>query len=185
MPRPSDFNCLYSDCLSSMFGSKNGNDLFEKLDEIVEQFNVQNKEKGGKMKYQVFNEEGNEFTTLIVVVVTPLMYCVQKKIQQSGEIVFLDVTSNLREHHSKFFSMCTYSVAGGLPLAAFFTSDQRESTLKHALQLVKECLPEHVFYGRGVQAGPQVFLTDNKLEERVLFLSFGLNLSSFCVFFMF
>ena len=53
MPRPSDFNHLYSDYLSSMFGSKNGNDLFEKRDEIVEQFNVQNKEKGGKMKYQV------------------------------------------------------------------------------------------------------------------------------------
>ena len=167
MPRPSDFNRLYSDYLSSMFGSKNGNDLFEKLDEIVEQFNVQNKEKGGKMKYQIFNEEGSEFATLIVVVVTPLMYRVHKNIQQSGEIVFLDATSNLDEHHSKFFLMCTYSVAGGLPLAAFFTSDERESTLKHALQLVKECLPEHAFYGGGVQAGPQVFLTDNKLEERV------------------
>ena len=68
---------------------------------------------------------------------------------------------------SSFKCVHTYLVAGGLPLAAFFTSDERESTLKHALQLVKECLPEHAFCDCGVQAGPQLFLTDNKLEERV------------------
>ena len=86
-----------------MFGSKNGNDLYEKLDEIVEQFTVQKKEERGKIKYQVFNEESSEFATLIVIVVTPSMYRVHKDIQQSGEIVFLDTTSNLDEHHSKFF----------------------------------------------------------------------------------
>ncbi|CAB5396223.1 unnamed protein product [Rhizophagus irregularis] len=48
-----------------------------------------------------------------------------------------------------------------LPLGVLFTSDELEITLEKAT-----ILPSHAFYGRGVEVGPIVFLTDDSSAER-------------------
>ena len=62
--------------------------------------------------------------------------------------------------------ICIHSVAGGLPLAIFITSDEKEGTFKNALCLVKECLPDWAFYNRGKDIGPELIITDHNEEER-------------------
>ena len=62
--------------------------------------------------------------------------------------------------------ICTLSVAGGLPLAIFLTSDEREETLKNALCLVKECPPDWAIYNRGKDIGPELIITDHNEEEK-------------------
>ena len=69
---------------------------------------------------------------LIIAIVTPLMKRRHKEVTQSGKLVFIDATSNTEEHNLKVFIMCTHSIAGALPLSILITSDERESTLKHA-----------------------------------------------------
>ncbi len=80
--------------------------------------------------------------------------------------MFLDSTGNLEELTLRFFMLCTHSPAGGLPLAILITSDETEKTLTMGLNLVKECLPQTAFYGKGPDVGPSTFLTDNCSEER-------------------
>ena len=53
-----------------------------------------------------------------------------KEIPHSGELVFIDSTSNTEEHYFKVFMMCTQSVAGALTCGILITSDEKESTLR-------------------------------------------------------
>lgn len=57
-------------------------------------------------------------------------------------------------------------LAGALPLSILITSDERESTLKQVLKMMRSCLPDFAFHGRGPQLGRQVIITDNCKEER-------------------
>jgi hypothetical protein len=59
--------------------------------------------------------------------------------------------------------MVTHSVCGTLPLGIFITSDEKEQTLKDALELLKSCFSDLAFYGAD---GPRVFMTDNCSELR-------------------
>ncbi len=85
----------------------------------------------------------------------------------SVELAFMDSTGNLDEMNSRFFLLCTHSPAGALPLTIFITSNEKKSTIKAALDLLKECLPENAFYNRGKDIGPLVIITDNCSSERV------------------
>ena len=115
------------------------------------------------VKYQLY---GGDETPLIISIVTPLMKRVHKEIPQSGELIFVDATSNTDEHNLKVFLLCTHNVSGALPCGLAITSDEKESTVKLAFQMLIDCLPEYAFYGRGSTTGPKVILTDNCLEER-------------------
>ena len=55
---------------------------------------------------------------------------IHEEVQQEGELVFTDATSNTEEHIMKVFAMCTHSVTVALPLGVLTTTDERESTLK-------------------------------------------------------
>lgn len=65
---------------------------------------------------------------------------VHKKVQQSGEMVFVDATSNTEERN------------------------EQERTLKQGFEMLRSCLPEYAFNDRGREQGPQVILTDNCKE---------------------
>ena len=70
----------------------------------------------------------------------------------------------MEEYNLRVFVMVTHSVCGALPLGIFVTSDEKEQTLKDALQLLKTCFCDFAFYGA---SGPRVFMTDNCHELRV------------------
>ncbi|XP_078702577.1 uncharacterized protein LOC144928219 [Branchiostoma floridae x Branchiostoma belcheri] len=160
MPRKRDFSHLYEQFGKENYGGKDSQ-MFNKLVERLESYKDQNPE--ATTEYQMYEGESKP---LIVALVTPLMKRVHKEVPQSGELVFIDATSNTEEHNLKVFMMCTHHVAGALPLGILITSDEKESTLCQGFQTLKSCLPTDAFYGNGPEAGPSVILTDNCSEER-------------------
>ena len=90
---------------------------------------------------------------------------VHTHIKHSGELAFLDSTSNVEEGNLWLFLLCTHSAVGGLLLAVFLCNNESEKR-SLAMDLVKECLPFNAFFGRSKEMGPEVFLTDNNNEER-------------------
>lgn len=64
--------------------------------------------------------------------------------------------------------ICTHSPAGALPLGILLTSDETEGTLSSAFRMYCDILPEASFYGRGVDVGPSVIMTDNCGELRAV-----------------
>ena len=75
-------------------------------------------------------------------------------------MLFIDSTSSLEEHNVRFFLLCTHSVAGALPLGMITTSDERESTLKSALEMWCNILPPGAFFGKE-RDGPALVMTGN------------------------
>ena len=75
----------------------------------------------------------------------------------------MDSFSNMDEYNLRVFLMVTHSACGALPLAIFVTSDEKEQTLKDALEMLKTCLPDYAFYGAQF---PKVVMTDNCYELR-------------------
>ena len=160
MPRKRDFSYLYTQFGKDRYGGQ-GVMMFERLSERLQQYKKDNPE--ATTCYQMY--EGDD-TPLIIAIVTPLINRVHKEVQQSGEMVFVDTTSNTEEHNLKVFLMCTNNVSGALPLGILITSDEQERTLKQGFEMLRSCLPEYAFNGRGREQGPQVILTDNCKEER-------------------
>ncbi|XP_078663943.1 uncharacterized protein LOC144907042 [Branchiostoma floridae x Branchiostoma belcheri] len=135
--------------------------MFAKLVDRLKSYEEANPE--ASTSYQLYEGDSQP---LIIALVTPLMKRVHQEVQQSGELVFIDATSNTEEHNLKVFMLCTHHVAGALPLGMLITSDEKESTLCQGFQTLKSILPSHAFYGHGPDVGPDVILTDNCDEER-------------------
>ena len=99
--------------------------MFEKLSAKLNEYQEANPESS--VDYQLYS---SDTTPLIIAIVTPLMKRIHKNVQQSGELIFVDATSNTEEHNLKVFLLCTANVSGTLPCGLIITSDEKESTLK-------------------------------------------------------
>ena len=169
MPRKSDIKNFYKDFNMELFDGKNGQQLFECLQEKCEEYNINNEKLGGKVRFETTTEKcdkGTDTVTVCIAIVTPLMRRVHQYIRNSGELMFMDSTSNLEEHNLRYFMIRTHSAARALLLAALVTSDEKEPTLTTALSLVKGCLPEDAIFGRGREKGPMIGIAEHNDEER-------------------
>ena len=101
---------------------------------------------------------------LIITACTPLMSRVHKNVKQAREMIFCDSTSCLEKYNCSQFIFSTSSPCRGLLLGVAITSDEKESTIKKALQLLLKVLPEGSFYGS--KNGPKVVMTDDSNTER-------------------
>ena len=79
-------------------------------------------------------------------------------------MIFCDSTSCLEKYNCSLFIISTSSSAGGLPLGVAITSDEKQTTVKAALQSLLKVLPESAFYGN--KHGPNVIMTDDSSTER-------------------
>lgn len=156
VPRRRDFSYLYTQFGNERFGRR-GLMMFSKLVEKLQEYKTENPE--ATTSHQMYQGDKR---LLIIAIVPPLMKRGHKEVPQSGELVFIDATSNPKQHNLKVFIMCTHSIAGALPLSILITSDERESTL----EMLRSCLPDFAFPGRGPQLGRQDIFTDNCKEER-------------------
>lgn len=86
------------------------------------------------------------------------------QVRESGELVFIDSTSNLEEHNLRFFLLCTHSVVGALPLGIMITSDEKECTIAEALDMLCGILPVNAFFNRGCEGSLIKSRLDNKLD---------------------
>ena len=99
---------------------------------------------------------------------------------QSGELVFIDSSSNMEEYNLRLFLIVTHSVLGALPLGILLTSDEKTQTLIDGFKLLKDCLPEYAFHNKG---HPDVAMTDNcsELHDALRYVWPDMNLI-LCVF---
>ncbi|CAB4444908.1 unnamed protein product [Rhizophagus irregularis] len=152
---------LFQEYRKNTLGSPNGKKMFERLGEVVENYNLSG---NGKAVLQEFDAEvGKSF---ILCIVTGLMCRIHEKVPQAGEICYIDASASFEPLNTSITLLYTSCAAGALPLGLFITSDELEITLEKALNLLKTILPPHAFYGRGAQVGLAVFLTDDSSAER-------------------
>ena len=132
--------------------------MLASLHEVASQYNATNNTEAMKV---CMTDDGQ----LIVAICTPLMHRVHTLHKQSGELCFMDASSNMDRHGCKVFLILTHSSAGGLPVGVLITTSETESTIKAALDLYTSILPGDCFGGRGL-AGPKVFITDDCTAEK-------------------
>lgn len=160
--------------------------LFDRLENELCVFNEQCGPSGGKAIMQLYSsvadkiisddsdeedqkmpkKKRNVVQPFILALCTPLMARVHKYVAQSAELIFCDSTSSLDRYNVSFFILSTAHPAGGLPLGIVITSDEKEDTVKDALQKLIEILPSHAFYGKGPDIGPSLVMTDDSNTEK-------------------
>ncbi|CAG8836313.1 13320_t:CDS:1, partial [Gigaspora margarita] len=85
----------------------------------------------------------------ILYIVTNLIAHVHKKVLQAGEICYMDASvsfDSLNTSSTFFYTSCTVRA---FPLGLFITSDESESTLEKAIDLLKTILLPYAFFGHG------------------------------------
>ncbi|RGB36648.1 hypothetical protein C1646_666803 [Rhizophagus diaphanus] len=142
------------------FGDRNGSVMFRHLAEVVNDYN--NSGKGQAILQEYDSCSGKAF---ILCVVISLMSRVHEKILQSSEICYMNASASFKPLNTSITLLYISCAVRALPLGLFITSDKLEITLEKALNLLKSILPQHAFYGRGVQLSPKIFLTDNSSVE--------------------
>ncbi|CAG8538405.1 36199_t:CDS:2 [Gigaspora margarita] len=131
--------------------------------EELEVVNLYNNSDNGKAVFQVYNSLKQ--TPFILCIVTNLMKRVHEKIYQASELCYFDASAAFDQLNTSITLLYTNCAAGALPLGIFLTSDESDVTIKNALNLLKEILPDSSFYGRGSQLGPAVVITDDSYAE--------------------
>ena len=143
-------------------GSRDGVDAYEKAIEMVKEFDTMCKAEfplPEKESYARIAQTDSGET--VVAIVDPFMRRVHQIIPQAGDLVLIDATSNLDRNDTKLVHLVCPSVIGGLPVGEILTTREDTDTLRFGLDLLKTVLPGDAFYGRGVETGPQLFMTDD------------------------
>ena len=189
-PTKADFYRLFEEWRKKDLGPDQGKPQFDQLNsEIAAYINAYSIE-GGKAAIHIFkglpvvssdsdSEADGDATPkkkkakkvqteqpMILTICTPLMSRVHQHIRQASQMVFCDSTSSLDRFNTSLFILSTSYPTGGLPLAAMITSDEKESTIKQGLEMIKSVVPENTFYGCGSDQGPAVVMTDDCRAER-------------------
>ena len=148
-------------------GSRDGLDAYERAEELVRKFDDECKLSHPLPGTQCYAKIAQSLDgETAVVIVDPFMQRVHQTIPQSGDIVMIDATSNLDRNDSKLIHIVCPSPIGALPLADIIVTREDIGTLEFAFGLLKSVLPEKAFFGRGVDTGPQVIMTDDCDGER-------------------
>ena len=168
-PLTQDVCRLFRKWQESTYGKDDGLELFEKLQERVEEFNKKYALQGGKAKLQRYeanikylsDDDEDETkppkqkkpklireTPFILSLCTPLMARIHETICQAGEMTFCDCTSYLDHFNTALSVSSTAHCASGMPLGVILSSDEREETLAQGLEMLKSILPEKAFFGR-------------------------------------
>ena len=177
-PIYSDVYYTYKKWRVKQHGEPNGEKMFEKLEEIIKDYNERHKSQGGKAHLQKFEKTvdtkslswdakpgSNKDTPLVLAVCTPLMARAHVMLRQANELVYCDGTASLDRYNYPTFIMSTSSSGGGVPLGVVITSGESEDTLTESFAHLRSVLPQDTFYGRGT-LGPQVFITDDSEAEK-------------------
>ena len=156
-------------------GKENGKEMFQKLQEIVDTYNKDNGDEGGRAFLQRYEQNPSEKSEswdnrdtakpLVLAVCTPLMARAHQMVRQASEMVFCDSTASLDRYNCPTFFMSTSSSAGGIPLGVVITSGECMPTLTESFSYLRSIFPTNAFYGRGIM-GPTMFITDDSEAER-------------------
>ena len=148
---------FHAEFVKKAFGKINSPEAFEKATQKVQEYN----ERNGDTLCVIEQMEDNT----IVAVCDNLSRRVHEILPQAGDIVYVDATSNLDRQDSKLIKLMTCSPAGGLPLGFVITHSESQKSLEKAFEMLKTVLPENAFHKRGIEKGPEIFMTDDAEAE--------------------
>ncbi|CAG8437492.1 16973_t:CDS:2 [Funneliformis caledonium] len=134
--------------------------MFERLAEIVKDYNNSNRGRAVLQEYDM-----NSGKAFILCIVTNLICQVHEKIQQAGELCYIDASFSFESLNTSITLFFTSYTVRALPFRLFITSDELEITLEKAINLLKTILLPYAFFGHGPQVGSMVFLTDDLSAE--------------------
>ncbi|GES80853.1 hypothetical protein GLOIN_2v1883854 [Rhizophagus clarus] len=86
--------------------------------------------------------------------------------KELGEICYFDASSSFDSLNTSVTLLYTSCAAGALPLGLFLTSGESKITIEFVINKLKSILPQNAFFGRGIDLGPSVFVTDDSAAER-------------------
>ena len=93
-PSLRDVNNLHDKWLVEKKGPSHGSAMFDRLEEIVNDYNKNNADKGNKCYFQRVNRNGPDKQDLILSICTPLMSRVHET-SQAGEMAFMESSGSL------------------------------------------------------------------------------------------
>ena len=177
-PRRRDFNMLYTEFNRKKYGGSDSEAMLKIFkDRIIDAKETHPDIKVSYSKYTIDSP-------LLVAIVTPLMQRIHQYVSESGELVFIDSSSNMDEYHLQIFLLVTQSVISALRLGILITSDEKTESLIKGFNLLKGCFDENSFFARG-REGPEIGMTDNSIELRDALSSVFLNMKlRLCTFHM-
>ncbi|XP_028440345.1 uncharacterized protein LOC114559727 [Perca flavescens] len=144
---------LYYKIFQKSYGAPSGEKMVIDLEERLARYN----EEQGCVCAQIEQTiDGQQ----IVAICTPVMQRVHTRVQQSGEIIFVDSSGYCDRQNHCLFLFLTHSAAGGLPLGVLITTSESAATLTAGISLLKRLLPPGAFFGRE-DHGPQAVMTDD------------------------
>ena len=120
-PSLTDVRNLFNHWRERVKGPSNGQEMFEKLKEQIQDYNKRNSIRGGRCSLQEYTS-GKDEKPLILTIVTPLMSRVHS-LPQASEMAFLDASQSLDRYNNRVFFLCTHHPSGSLPLAVWVSSD--------------------------------------------------------------
>ena len=163
-PSSTDVRNLFNNWRGRVKGPSNGQEMFEKVKQLIHDYNKKNNIHGGSCCLQEYTH-GNDEKPLILTIVTPLMSRVHS-LPQASEMAFLDASSSLDRYNNRVFFLCTHHPSGSLPLAVWVSSDGSLDTNNKSIAMLKSVLPKHAFGGKGPNGGPSLFMTDDDAAEK-------------------
>ena len=162
--------------IKEKFGSSNGVDVYRKVKEDIEKYNIERGEELAKVKQTATGET-------IIAICDQFNKRVHENIPSAGDIMIMDATANLDRNDSKLFHLMCPTPVGGLPLGTLITTRADEATICEALELYKSLLSDKSFFGRGKDLGPILAITDDDAAERnALHLAWSGTSLLLCIF---
>ena len=158
-------NNLYEKWLVEKKGASNASAVFDCLEEIVNYYNRNTADKGGKCYFQRVDRNGSAKHDLMWSICTPLRSRVHGT-RQHGEMVFMDSSGSIDRHNNPVFFMHTSHPCGVLPLGVWVRWSQSQPCLENCLEKFKCILPSDAFGGKGAQKEPDIFTTDDNTGQR-------------------
>ena len=138
----------------------NGSAMFDRLEEIVDDYNKNNADKGGKCYLQRVNGNGPDKQDLILSICTPLMSRVHETMQ-AGEMAFME-SSGALIGTTTLSSLCALIIR-----VEHYLFESGEHQANHScLEKFKFILSSHAFGGKGSQKGPDIFMIDDATGQR-------------------
>jgi hypothetical protein len=119
---------LFRQYRENTLGSQNGAKMFGRLAEVVENYNSSGNGRAVLQEYD--SRVGKAF---ILCIVTSLMCRVHEKVQQAGELCYMDASASFEHLNTSITLLYTSCAVGALPLGLFVTSDELEITLEKAV----------------------------------------------------
>ncbi|CAG8697421.1 17913_t:CDS:2, partial [Funneliformis caledonium] len=112
-------------------GGSNGKLMFERLAELVQDYNDSGQRKAVLQEYDA--HAGKAF---ILCIITSLMCRVHEKVLQEGELCYVDALASFDPLNSSITLLYTSCTVGALPLGLFVTSDELEITPQIGLMVI-------------------------------------------------